>query len=66
MKKDYSQNGDPYGIAEEYTAQSAAVDLPTEPKCDKVGGDRDIRGNRLIQPRSVPTQAEVDVLTKKH
>ena len=58
----YAQDGDPYGIDTEYTVQSAAVDLPRGPLWKKSGGDRDIRGNSIIQPRSLPTQAEADMI----
>lgn len=42
---DYSQENDPYGIAAEYTGQSAAVDR---------------RGNEVMPARSIPTQEEAD------
>lgn len=57
--RDYSQAGDPYHIAEEYTSQSAAQDAPA---WKKVGGDRDVRGNSLIAVRGLPTQAEADAV----
>lgn len=44
---DYSQADDPYGIAAEYTSQSAAVD---------------VRGNSPIVPRGLPTQEEADAI----
>jgi hypothetical protein len=62
--RDYSQAGDPYHIAEEYTAQSAAQDSPG-PVWKKVGGDRDVRGNSLIAVRGLPTQAEADAVVAK-
>lgn len=58
--RDYSQLGDPYKISE-YTAQSADQELH-DTVWKKSGGDRDIRGNTLIQPRSIPTQAEADAI----
>lgn len=64
MSRDYSQDGDPYGIASEYTAQSPDQDS-SGVVWKKSGGDRDVRGNSLIQPRSIPTQAEADAITKE-
>ena len=58
--RDYSQPGDPYGISE-MTAQSADTDVLGTP-WKKSGGDRDVRGNTLVRPRGVPTQAEADEL----
>jgi hypothetical protein len=58
--RDYSQDGDPYGVSE-YTAQSADQDV-AETLWRKSGGDRDVRGCSLVQPRSVPTQAEADAI----
>lgn len=61
MARDYAQDGDPYGIREEYTSQSADGDV-AGPVWQKAGGDRDVRGNRLMLPRSIPTQAEADAI----
>lgn len=58
--RDYSQPGDPYGVAE-YTSQSADQDL-TGPVWQKSGGDRDVRGNTMFIPRGIPTQAEADAI----
>jgi hypothetical protein len=49
-KRDYSGPGDPYGIEEVMTAQSAAVDE---------------RGMSKSPSRSVPTQAEADVIKRQ-
>lgn len=62
VTRDYSQPGDPYGVSE-YTAQSADSEVDGL-GWKKSGGDRDIRGNSLIQPRSIPTQAEADAIVK--
>lgn len=59
MARDYSQDGDPYGIRAEYTSQSADQD-GDGPVWQKSGGDRDVRGNRLFVPRGIPTQEECD------
>ena len=61
--RDYSQENDPYGIAEEYTVQSADREVQA-PLWNKSGGDRDVRGNSLVKPRSIPTQAEADAIVK--
>ena len=58
MNRDYSDAADPYGISE-MTAQSADGDVDRAP-WRKSGGDRDIRGNTLLKPRSIPTQEEAD------
>jgi hypothetical protein len=60
MKGDYSQAGDPYGIEQEYSAQSAAT-VATSPKKPS-SGQGDERGNTLMTPRGIPTQAEVDAI----
>lgn len=65
MARDYSQDGDPYGIRAEYTSQSADQDVGG-PVWKKSGGDRDGRGNRLFTPRSIPTQAEADAIKAQH
>lgn len=56
--RDHSQLGDPYGIAEEYTSQSF---LPSASSPIKQEG-LDVRGNALLVPRSLPTQAECDAI----
>ena len=61
--RDYSQPGDPYRIAQEYTAQSADQDVIGE-QWNKAGGDRDVRGNSVMKPRGVPTQAEADAIRR--
>jgi hypothetical protein len=58
--KDYSQIGDPYRIAAEYTAQSATTDV-VHP-IQQVG--LDVRGNQMLKPRSLPTQAEADAIMR--
>jgi hypothetical protein len=60
MTRDYSQPNDPYGISE-MTAQSADQDV-NGPVWRRSGGDRDVRGNTLVKPRSVPTQEECDAI----
>lgn len=57
MSRDYSQPGDPYGIAAEYTSQSAAE--PSRPMLDQ---SVDVRGNALCMPRGIPSQAEADAV----
>jgi hypothetical protein len=59
MKGDYSQPGDPYGIEEEYSAQSAASSASS-------GGSSsgDQRGNTVTAPRGIPTQAEADAIVR--
>ena len=61
--RDYSQEGDPYHISE-YTSQSADQDMRGK-AWNKSGGDRDIRGNSLIQPRSLPTQDEANAIVQQ-
>ena len=58
MTRDYSAPGDPYHIGE-MTAQSADQDV-NGPVWRKSGGDRDVRGNTILKPRSIPTQEECD------
>ena len=58
MTRDYSQPNDLYGISE-MTAQSADQDV-NGPVWRKSGGDRDVRGNSILKPRSIPTQEECD------
>lgn len=62
MARDYSQPGDPYGIAAEYTVQSPESADVNGPVWQKSGGDRDARGNRLLVPRGIPTQEECDAI----
>lgn len=54
--RDYSQDGDPYGIAVAYTSQSADDGLVASREVRVAGVD--VRGNSLSVPRSLPTQAE--------
>lgn len=54
--QDYRQKDDPYKISE-YTAQSAI-----EPSKSNVRVDGDQRGNTVMKPRGVPTQAEADAI----
>lgn len=58
--RDYSQPGDPYGIAVTYTHQSAAA----EARSSLASPDHDIRGNSLTRPRGIPTQAEADAIAR--
>jgi hypothetical protein len=63
MNRDYSQDGDPYGISE-YTAQSADQDVSHAARrqhSDSV----DVRGNESLPPRGVPTQAEADAIMRE-
>jgi hypothetical protein len=62
-RRDYSQPGYPYGLSE-YTDQSADQDIIGE-KWDKVGVDRDVRGNTTMPARNVPTQAEADAIKRQ-
>jgi hypothetical protein len=60
--RDYSQNGDPYGIHHEYTVQSACGD-----DCDAVRAipsGVDVRGNTCVAPRPVPTQDEANFIKR--
>jgi hypothetical protein len=59
VTRDYSQEGDPYGISE-YTGQS-----PVPPTEKKVRPDGDVRGNSVCKPRGVPTQEECDAIKKE-
>lgn len=63
--RDYSQFGDPYGILEEYTAQSADRDVQVPYKSSGVAGSKDVRGNTILVPRGIPTQAEADAITNE-
>lgn len=48
---------DPYNLAE-YTSQSAA-EAPSRPIRDPA---KDVRGNTVCVPRSIPTQQEADAI----
>lgn len=76
MTRDYSQDGDPYGISE-YTAQSAHdtnlsprleasiiefAELESERSIETLRKMVDVRGNTLIAPRGIPTQKEADAI----
>lgn len=61
MMSDYSQIGDPYGINDEYTAQSAHEGIRTK---QSESSAHDVRGNTVSQPRGIPTQAEADAIMK--
>jgi hypothetical protein len=63
MSRDYSQPGDPYGIAE-YTSQSADQDMVGPGRRDEASAV-DVRGNSVFVPRSIPTQAEADALKQE-
>lgn len=58
--RDYSQPGDPYGLAE-YTSQSADQDVERAPRV-AVDDLVDVRGNEMLPARNVPTQAEADAI----
>lgn len=58
MSRDYSQPGDPYGIGE-YTAQSADQDTASVAR-SQGSSAVDVRGNEVLKPRGIPTQAEAD------
>lgn len=60
MSSDHSQPGDLYGISE-YTSQSFTAEA-TKPMRSS---DTDIRGNTILKPRGIPTQAEADRITKE-
>lgn len=60
MRRDYSQLGDPYGLAE-YTEQSADTDVVRQERLP-LSGQVDIRGNPVCVPRGIPTQAECDAV----
>lgn len=62
VSRDYSQPGDPYGIAE-YTAQSADQDT-TSGKRSQGSSAVDVRGNEVLKPRGIPTQAEADAIVR--
>lgn len=55
--RDYSQVGDPYGIAAEYASQSFAE--ASSPMRDS---STDVRGNAVLKPRGIPTQEECDAI----
>jgi hypothetical protein len=52
-------SNDPYGLRE-YTSQSLV-----EKSAPKRLPGEDPRGNTILAPRSVPTQAEVDAMNQK-
>lgn len=62
MSRDYSQVGDPYGIAAQYTSQSAVG--ASAPGRDR-SGNFDLRGNTIVRPRGVPTQEEADAMEEE-
>lgn len=59
-ERDYSQEGDPYGITAEYTSQSAVESAAGR----MTSGSVDVRGNTLLKPRTLPTQDEADAIAK--
>jgi len=63
--RDYSQDGDPYHIAEEYTSQSAEIEVKSNKSSPHNSGVVDVRGNSATGPRSVPTQAEADAIMRQ-
>jgi hypothetical protein len=64
-KRDYSQDGDPYHITEEYTSQSADVEVISKKSSPKNSSTVDVRGNSLIVARPIPTQAEADAIVRQ-
>jgi hypothetical protein len=58
--RDYSQKGDPYGINAEYTSQSLLKDAGAPIQQDGY----DARGNEMLEPRGLPTQAEADAIAR--
>lgn len=63
--RDYSQDGDPYGITEEYTSQSAAMNILPNESGSRNSGVVDVRGNSATGSRSIPTQAEADAIMRQ-
>lgn len=59
--RDYSQAGDTYGIASEYTSQSAHSPSEYAPKGNS-GETFYVRGNAVLKPRGIPTQKECDAI----
>lgn len=62
--RDYSQEGDPYGIATEYTQQSADILSGASPSRSS-SATVDVRGNSTCIARPVPTQAEADTIRRQ-
>ena len=63
LNRDYSEFGDPYGIAE-YTAQSADQDINHAARREHSEAV-DVRGNESLPPRGVPTQDEADAIMRE-
>lgn len=62
MSRDYAQEGYPYGIHAEYTSQSPESADVNFRKSPNTGSSVDVRGNAVLKPRAIPTQAEADAV----
>lgn len=60
--RDYAQIGDPYGISAEYRQQSAESADANFRKRSTGSSSVDVRGNEVMRPRGIPTQAEADAI----
>lgn len=63
--RDYAQPSDPYGIRAEYTNQSADTDVRGGGAEIAQSSSHDVRGNAVLESRSVPTQAEADAIGRQ-